>query len=338
MPLHALAGVLLTAVALAPFGFAGDVPWGPMALFAVWAGSVTVQLFGERFLQGEGRFGACVALRAVTGTGTGGAVLVLTATRGLSVMSVSVAYCLTGIAGGLAGWWVLRAGGKGRTGDIDADVDRCEYWSYARRNMAAVFSESLNNRIDHLALTVVGGNAAVGVYAVATSYSWVVRPLVGEAVALVAFTTMSRSRAGLDAIPGERLNVARHVRSVSWPALAGCLVLFIAAPVAIPLVYGGSFEPAVWPARLLLVGMLFASLNEVLGSAARSAGRPEIVSRSEALGALATVIGVVILAGHGLRWVAAVGAGGYACSTASYALWLWTNRSRGTAHRPGAAT
>lgn len=67
--------------------------------------------------------------------------------------------------------------------------------------------------------------------------------------------------------------VCRFIRLTVLSTLIGAVLLGLAEPVLIPLLYGTSYIPAIWPALILLPNALFGGLAEVMANALNSTGR-----------------------------------------------------------------
>lgn len=167
-------------------------------------------------------------------------------------------------------------------------------YTYAAAASVGTLGGFLVLRLDQTLLTPLAGARELGFYAVAVSLAEL--PLsfvtgIRDTVATVAADTDDPAFAGRTS----RLTVAALL-----PVSAlGCLV----APVAIPLLFGQAFTPAVLMTQILFAGCVASGAAAVLGAGLMAAGRPGLRSLCQGLGALATVplllVLVPVLGGRG---------------------------------------
>jgi O-antigen/teichoic acid export membrane protein len=74
-----------------------------------------------------------------------------------------------------------------------------------------------------------------------------------------------------------------------------CLAAVLAAPVAVPLLFGRSFEGSVPVAQLLFLAALPGGVDVVLGAGLMAAGRPGARSLVQVAAAALLVVGLVVL-------------------------------------------
>jgi len=224
--------------------------------------------------------------------------LALYATHNVSLYSIVASYLAAAIVGFLAAAWPYR-----------------NMFSYPSRStlndLVALAREGLPNYlgnltpIDSLKLDValVGilfSATDVGYYSIAVSAAYLVR-VFGFVVGIIALPTVSRSK-------GTRLGAIciRVISSVAFSGslLAGMLML-VALPILIPLVYGRSFSPAVTPAQILAIGMAAAGFRQALGDCMRGIGKGKLVSWIELSSwAVAIIGGAILIPTLGLNGIA----------------------------------
>jgi len=179
---------------------------------------------------------------------------------------------------------------------------------YGFRSYWGSLSWTANSRLDQFLMSLFIGRADLGQYAVAVSYATILFPF-SSALASTLFAYSS----------GDKASHARHrildmLKINLVAALIGTVILGALCPLILPLLFGSSYQPAVVPAIILLVGTVFLGLSYVLSGGLRGLGRPGVVSLAELAGVVITVIGLLItvpLFGiYGAAWT----------SVASYAL------------------
>ncbi len=138
---------------------------------------------------------------------------------------------------------------------------------YGAQGQIANLTALFNYRLDQFLVAGFVSRAGVGHYTVAVGLGESVWWL-SSSVALVLqprLTQMDREEAG-------RLTPVACRNTMLVSALGG-VALVIVSPVAIRLLFGGEFDPAVLPLILLMPGIVAASATRVLGSYLYSQGR-----------------------------------------------------------------
>lgn len=162
----------------------------------------------------------------------------------------------------------------------------------------------LNLRLDFLVLGAMAGPAAVGTYAVASKYAELLR-LPALAVTWVTYPRVARMGASTFGPRARRLMV---------PLLAGgLLVATTLALLAFPLfpwVYGEQFRAAIWPAVIILSGLVAEPAAGVGSAFLLGAGRPGLNSLLLGAGLVVTlVLDILLIPAHaavGAAWASAV--------------------------------
>jgi O-antigen/teichoic acid export membrane protein len=147
-------------------------------------------------------------------------------------------------------------------------------------------------------------------YAVGVAWSAAIGPVL-SGVGAVVFPVVASHRAAPD-----KLSVlARGARLAVVMAAACGLVLGVLAPVAIPMLFGSAFAPAIPAALILVLAAVVAEVGGVLREGARGLGETTAVLKSElfglaaGLGTLAMLIGPLGIAGAALASLAGYAAG-----------------------------
>jgi O-antigen/teichoic acid export membrane protein len=154
------------------------------------------------------------------------------------------------------------------------------------RQLAASGPALLIGKLDQLVLSVAVAPSLLGPYAVAGSLSSLIVPIVA-AVGFVAFPRVAAkvlSRSRTDALQRWAI-AASAVAGAVW-----AIVLCLAAPSFVPLVFGPEFHETVVLVWLLAPGGLLIACGQVCGDLLRGYGLPMAVARAQALGAAVLVL------------------------------------------------
>jgi O-antigen/teichoic acid export membrane protein len=156
--------------------------------------------------------------------------------------------------------------------------------SYGFRAQLGGVMTQLNLRLDFILLTLMTGPAVVGVYAVASKFAELVR-ILGMALTYVFYPTFAREG---------RTAAAEGVRRLAPRAAlltAGVIVpLWVAAGLIIPSFYGSQFDPAVTPARIILLGLVLEGVAGMVAAFLYASGRPGLYSAAVGAGLAVTVV------------------------------------------------
>jgi PST family polysaccharide transporter len=136
-------------------------------------------------------------------------------------------------------------------------------------SLAAVAWAAFNNG-DYLVIAARLGTAAAGQYWRAYTLAVGYQSKISVVMYTIAFPVLSRS-ANNDDLFALRSRMVRLLTVVIFPVLAG---LAITAPVAIPLLFGSSWQPAVVPTQLLCAGGAATLVINAAGTALMATGRP----------------------------------------------------------------
>jgi O-antigen/teichoic acid export membrane protein len=115
----------------------------------------------------------------------------------------------------------------------------------------------------------------LGLYVVAVSSAGLLQMLAGSV------QTVSMPSIAGKASPAESHDLLRLVFRRYWlVSILIMLVIAAALPTIVPLIFGGRFRPAVWPAEILLLASLFKGAEQVLGGGAGALGNPWLSSKA----------------------------------------------------------
>lgn len=186
-------------------------------------------------------------------------------------------------------------------------------YRYGVRVWASAVPQAINVRVDQLALSVMPAVASsqLGVYAVAASLSWLALPA-ATAFGAVAFPAVAASTDEGTIRRIERLSLLGSAAA----AAAALGVACVAAPFAIPLLFGSDFQGAVTVLWLLAPGTVFLAMNRVLADLLQGRGRPLLTSVGEGSAAVLTVVMLfVLIPRFGIRGAAAASSVAYLGAT-----------------------
>lgn len=243
---------------------------------AVWAGALqatNVRLWNiVKVIQPIGYVVGLIAITAAGALTVKSAVIVLVISLGLRAIGGVV------FVGRCFGRWTKPRGAVVRP-----------LFQFGSKSIAAQAPLTLNARLDQLVLSVVVPSTAVGQYALAFSLSQLATPFT-QAFGEIAFPSMAASRAG-------------RQEKIKKQALAGSLVvallvllpLMLAAPWLIPTIFGAGFSAAVPSFLILAPAGVILAMNRVSESVLRGQGDPFPAAIGEAIGALGTVILLLLL-------------------------------------------
>lgn len=222
----------------------------------------------------------------------------LTVGTALTASAVSVTICVS-IA-------MVRAVRRFGVAAPDFGLARSTLW-YGLRAHGANLGGMMQARLDMLIMPAFLGAGSMGLYAIATSVSWMVVTLSGTLAVLVLPAAARRGRDGTEAVIGS-------LRATLAIATALAIVLELVADVGVRLVYGPAFAGGILPLRLLLPGTVLLVATSVLCSGLLAATRPLSAAAAQVPGIVTTLCGLLLFLRSGGIIAAAL------VSTTSYAL------------------
>jgi O-antigen/teichoic acid export membrane protein len=257
-------------------------------------------------------------IAAVLGTGayrTWGALRLLNPTLGLALLGLIV------LGGGRTATWVAVAIATATTAQAAAVIwlmrkldlvgrprrkAARDLVSYGWRQVVSGAAWLLNYKLDQLVLSVVVAPAALGLYAVASSF--------GEIIALVAASAGSVML--VRAAGGGKVAASSSLRpAVGFSvAVAGTMAVFTAALAGtfLDLMFGQAFVPATEVLRILLLGSLGLAVAAVLADTLRGLGFPLDPAKAELAGACVSIgLLATLVPSQGIRGAAIASAVSY---------------------------
>ena len=168
------------------------------------------------------------------------------------------------------------------------------YWrpllAYGLPCVFASMPQMLNFRLDQMLMTSIVAPGELGLYVVAVAWSGASSPLLG-AISAVLFP-----RIASEPDPGERSRIFAYVvRNSLVMAVLLSILVFVATPWAVPLLFGKSFAGSIPSALILVPAASVSAFNWILEEGIRGLGYPVAVTWSEVGGLLVTAILLAVL-------------------------------------------
>lgn len=193
-----------------------------------------------------------------------------------------------------------------RPGDFEASYTR-EMLTFGFKGQFASLGHVLNARLDLFLVPAILSSRDVGFYSVATSIAIIV--LAGSNALTDFIVPLVRRRgADHDAVMRGMLRITVIV------SVGVTILIFATASIAVHLVYGQSFHPAVRVLDIVLPGTCLYSIARVALQGIYGSGRPVTATLCQLAGVVVLVIGfaIVVATGAGILAVATVSSGSYA--------------------------
>jgi O-antigen/teichoic acid export membrane protein len=301
--------------------------------YVTWTAGANVALYAMAYEQGLGHFHRFNLIRAVSGGLPAVPMIGLALTLRLTPAEAGAAYLVPAWGAAVLGYrWLRQDHGSPDRRPLTAD-ERRAIMSYSWRSLGSYSTLNLNTNADQLIVGLLASVSSLGIYNVAASASSPLTSLI-TTVGMVGLPTVA-SLTGRDRIAATWAALRRTAFPVALFAPAAALAL----PWLIPLLYGGRYSSAIWPAELLLLGAVFAALATVADDLLRANEHPGFSSISQGLGAAVTALGAVLFARYSIVAVAAISALGYAASFALALVRLrvvtrWPGKHAAPADRP----
>lgn len=166
-----------------------------------------------------------------------------------------------------------------------------------------------NQSLDQVLMAAWLPPAYLGLYVAAVSSASLTQ-VFSQAVQMVSSPSITQRKS-----ISERAAVLQGVFRRYW-LLSFLVAIAISAtmPLAIPVVFGVGFRPAIWPAEVLLLGMFLAGAREVLAGGAQALGNPWLGSKAH-MGSLGVTVLLLYLLLPRLGIMGAAIATAAACAT-----------------------
>lgn len=155
--------------------------------------------------------------------------------------------------------------------------------SYGWKNHMITMQTYANQQLDQVFLATMVPAAQLGQYTIAVTYASAGLSL-GTAPALQMYSHFSRQE------NPNRAAYRRLVRNTLLLLTTICVVSALLAPFFIPMVFGESYKMAVAPALILITSAPLLSLGAIFSAIWKSAGKPLVAAKGQAIGLLLTVL------------------------------------------------
>lgn len=165
-------------------------------------------------------------------------------------------------------------------------------YKYGAKAWLSRIPEFVNVSVDQLVLSVLPGVAVaqLGNYTVAASLSWLALPA-SVAFGSVAFPRIARASDEREARRIERISLG----GAGLIAAVTIGLICILAPFLVPKLFGAGYRDAIVALWLLAPGTVFLALDRVLGDILQGRGQPLLRSLGQGLGAILTIVLLLIL-------------------------------------------
>lgn len=254
-----------------------------------WIPLTLLTLSGMGVLQGRMAFTAFNVARVSVIAATVGGVIILALAHSISPSHVIlVVVTANALTLGITVLALVRHHWFGLS--VHLDIAR-SLVGFGLRTHAGNISSLANERGDQALIVVFLAPIQLGLYSVAVTFTSAV-VLVGASLAIVALPAIAGMPDGRSV--ADRMGAL--VRSTVLLSVLVSAVTAITLPVLVPLFFGTAFEPAVGPARVLLVAAVALSANRVLGASLMAINRPfqsgagEIIATFITVGLVATLV------------------------------------------------
>lgn len=163
---------------------------------------------------------------------------------------------------------------------------------------------SFRSSVDYLFIGSVLGSAALGYYGMAYRLPELIIANVLWIFTTVAFPVYARARLeGMDTL---RTTMLRATRLVALFGLTAGTTLAVLAPLAIPVLFSATWEPAVIPMALVSLALACQSLGWASGDVFTALGRPGLLLAIDIPATIVVTVAFGIAAPQGIAAVAAV--------------------------------
>ena len=286
-----LMGLVLSAIAL-PIGYL-VMPWllksqTPAVIKASQWYLLVIPLslftqFGLGVLQGRLRMVELNWLRMIVPAGYLLGTLSLLWSGQLTVISIVGLHLLLNLAALLATLAALAKSGIHVGLALDIGLAKQMLW-YGMQTHVGQVSGLANLNLDQALIAAWLAPTYLGLYVIAVSSAGLLQILAGS-VQTVLMPGIAQKESS-----AESRDLLRVVFRRYWlVSILIMVVIAVALPTIVPLVFGARFRPAVWPAEVLLLAALFKGAEQVLGGAAAALGNPWLGSKANTTAMVITV-------------------------------------------------
>jgi lipopolysaccharide exporter len=267
---------------------------GLTGLLRVAAASFVISAFGSQFqvlLQKELRFNTLAALEVMNALVTAGSAVVLAA-LGYGVWSIVWASLLG--AGFRAAFLMANGFPRWRPGLLLSRRELKGFLSFGLYQTGERSINFFNSRVDQILVGRLLGAEALGFYNFA--FNLVVQPTlrINPILTRVAFPVFSMVQTDDDRLRRGYIKLLHAVSLVNAPVIFG---LSVVAPMAVPMIFGEKWQPAIPLLQIMCVYAFIRSTGNPVGSLVLARGKADLSFKWN-LALLAVVAPVVYLAGR----------------------------------------
>lgn len=253
-----------------------------------------------------------------------GAIVIAALARNPTATMVVEVYLVIRIAASVPlGLWICRTAIPGR---LDFDIPAVlRMLRYGVPEAASHFPKSLNLRADQILMAAMLPPRLLGLYVVAVAWSGIAGPL-PNAIGLVLFPHVASQP------KASRAEALARVTRLTVPVLVLTgVILCIATPWGIPLVFGTQYIDSIPAGYLLILAALALQISQILEEGLRGMGNTVAILRGQISGLVVTIVALtVLLRPWGIVGAATASLLGYSTITIS----LISNACRTTGARP----
>jgi O-antigen/teichoic acid export membrane protein len=248
-----------------------------------------VAQYGLSILQGRLHIGSFNWIRTIIPVGYLIGVLALKAVGRLRLLDIILLHLGLQLLGLITTLFALWKSGIGLGLRPDLSLAR-PMLKFGRRVQLGDASQLANIRMDQALMAGLLPATQLGLYVVAVS-AGNLSQILSTTVRMVITPSIARQDTAL-----ERIAMLQETfRKYLVLSFIATVVISLILPLAIPLVYGGDFKSAIWPAEILLLGAFLTGAKEVLVGGAHALGDPWLGSRAELVALIITVVLLPIL-------------------------------------------
>jgi O-antigen/teichoic acid export membrane protein len=160
--------------------------------------------------------------------------------------------------------------------------------AYGLRSHVGGIANILNVQMDQLLMSAFLSPAQLGYYSVAATVGGAGK-IVSMVFRIVSFPVIASAE-----VHDKKKEISRYARMNLSMLLAATVLIALALPFAIPILYTASFSPSILPAELLSVATVFLGVGLVLGTGLKGMAMPGEVSKAEILAFGVTFVGLAV--------------------------------------------
>lgn len=162
--------------------------------------------------------------------------------------------------------------------------------AYGIRSQLASLAAQTNLRLDQVLMSVLVPPGDLGYYVVAVAMSSMTGPIYAGLNVVLTPRVIGAENSRVGALWGIRMSIIAAVIGGS-----GSLALALVSRWLLPLLFGHRFDGSISMAHVLLAAATFQGMNLILGTTLRGLNRPGAQARAEGIGAVTTIVLLLVL-------------------------------------------